>query len=64
LRCGRLSAVLKWFIYWLWLHPIIIADYRKRLAGAGVDQWHWADLLAVRWGYWTDFDGVIVVRGK
>lgn len=46
--------LLRWFIYWLWLHPIIINDYRLRMEGKRPDEWHWADELAVNWGFFTD----------
>ena len=33
------------------LVPMIRRDLRLRMAGKRPDEWHWADLLAMRWGF-------------
>lgn len=41
----------RWLIFWLWLHPLIVENYRQREAGDMPDELHWADALAMRWGF-------------
>lgn len=40
-------------VFLLVLRPIIRRDYRLREAGKRPDRWHWADVLALRWGYFA-----------
>lgn len=41
-------------IYRSILRPLILSNYEKRARGELPDEWHWADRLAVSWGYFTD----------
>jgi hypothetical protein len=41
-------------IFLLILRPIIQRDYRLRAKGVRPDRWHWADMLAVKWGFFVD----------
>lgn len=40
--------------YLVWvtvLRPLIMRDYLLRAEGKRPDEWHWADELALSWGY-------------
>jgi hypothetical protein len=38
-------------IFWLVLRPLILRNYRLRMAGKLPDRWYWADRLAIGWGH-------------
>lgn len=44
---------MRWIIYWCFLRPLILRNYRLRERGKRPDEWYWADLLACKWGYYT-----------
>ncbi len=41
---------MKTLIFRFVLVPLISRDQRLRAAGLRPDEWHWADLMAMRWG--------------
>ena len=45
---------MKRLIYMLVLRPLIRRNYRLRRAGLLPDRWFWADVLAIRWGFFTE----------
>lgn len=47
---------MKWLMFCLVLRPIIRRDYRLRAEGKRPDAFHWADSLALRWGYSVNID--------
>ena len=42
---------MKWLIAHLVLIPLVRRNYRLREAGKAPDDWYWADVLLVSWGY-------------
>lgn len=53
---------MKRLIYCHILAPLIRRNYALREAGKRPDEWYWADLLAVRWGY-CSYDDPKAFRG-
>jgi hypothetical protein len=44
---------LLWFvIFWLFLRPLIVVNYRLRRSGLLADRWFWADRVALEHGYY------------
>ena len=50
---SRVERVVMWPIFKLILEPLILRDYRKRAYGLKPDEWHWADKLAAKYGYFA-----------
>lgn len=50
---------MRYFIFHLFLKPLIKRNYRLRFNtaingdGKHPDEWYWADTLAVSWGYYV-----------
>lgn len=44
---------MRFLIFHLFLKPLIRRDYRLRMAGRRPDRFYWADLLALKWGYFV-----------
>lgn len=47
----KIARVARETIFRLILVPLIRRDLLLREAGKRPDEWHWADLLALRWGF-------------
>jgi hypothetical protein len=51
-----ICRMLMFPVFHLALKPLIIADYKKRALGLKPDKWHWADEMAVKFGYYASFN--------
>jgi hypothetical protein len=48
------SALLyfgRWLVFVVALRPLILRNCGLREAGLLPDEWYWADLMALRWGF-------------
>lgn len=45
---------MKWLIYHLYLKPLIRRNLKQRELGELPDEWYWADLKAIDWGYYYE----------
>lgn len=45
--------MIRWLAFHLILRPMILWDYRQREKGCRPDRIHWADRLAMSWGYFV-----------
>ena len=50
---GHISTSMKTLAYWIFLRPLILRNYAKRMRGEAPDAWFWADRLACDWGFFT-----------
>lgn len=48
--------MLRALIFIVVLRPLIRRNYRLRYEGRLPDRWYWADLVALRWGYFVEND--------
>lgn len=46
--------MIRSLVYRIILLPLIRRDLQLRAKGLRPDQWYWADVLAMRWGFFTD----------
>lgn len=45
--------LIKFLTFYCVLKPIILNDYRLRTKGKRPDRFHWADKIALQWGYFV-----------
>jgi hypothetical protein len=48
-----MKKILMFFAFYLALKPLIKYNYKKRKDGLELDEWHWADDLAAKYGYFV-----------
>ena len=44
-------GVMKWLIAKLILYPLVYRNYRLRQEGKRPDEWYWADIKLMKWGF-------------
>jgi len=47
-----------WEFYCRNFVPLIMENYRKREIGLLPDEWFWADMVGVNWGFYCGHDGL------
>lgn len=57
-----MKKVLLWLVWVLILRGLIRRNYRLREEGVLSDEWYWADVLAMRYGYFLEVDD-LGIRG-
>lgn len=46
-----MSSIIRRVVFLLILRPLTIRNYRLRAKGKRPDEWYWADVKAMQWGF-------------